>query len=66
MQRNKRNLIYLIYTPTTTNEYTHVPSEVQTPQGNPSPTHPYLSEKHTAASRERTVWITPSHSGACR
>jgi len=44
MQRNKRNLIYLIYTPTMTNESTHVPSEVQTPRGNPSPTHPYLSE----------------------
>jgi len=44
MQRNKQNLIYLIYTPTTTNESTHVPSEVQAPQGNPSPTHPYLSE----------------------
>jgi len=41
---NKRNLIYLIYTPTTTNESTHVPSEVQTPRENPSPTHPYLSE----------------------
>jgi len=44
MQRNKRYLIYLIYTPTTTNESTHVPSEVQTPRGNPSLTHPYLSE----------------------
>jgi len=41
---NKWNLIYLIYPPTTTNESTHVSSEVQTPRGNPSPTHPYLPE----------------------
>ena len=52
MQQSKRNLIYLIYTPTMTNESTHVPSEAQTPRRNPSPTHPHLEEDTQSASRE--------------
>jgi len=38
------HFIYLIYTPTMTNESTHVPFEVQTPRRKPRPTHPLLSE----------------------
>jgi len=38
------HFIYLIYTPTMTNESTHVPSEVQTPRRNPCPIHPHLPE----------------------
>jgi len=38
------HFIYLIYTPTMTNESTHVPFEVQTPRRKPRPTPPLLSE----------------------
>jgi len=46
------HFIYLIYTPTMTNESTHVPFEVQTPRRKPRPTPPLLS-KGTQIPREK-------------
>jgi len=42
IQQSQRNLISLIYTPTRTNESTHILKEVQAPRRDPSPTPPCL------------------------
>ena len=55
--KQTRNLIYLIYTLTRTNESAHVPARDKAPRGNPSPTHPRLKETGM-------VRITASHSRA--
>jgi len=50
--RRMKHFIYLIYTPTMTNESTHVPSEVQVPRRNPRPVHPHPSEGTKITSRK--------------
>jgi hypothetical protein len=59
------HFIYLIYTPTMTNESTHVSSAVQTPRRNSRPTPAFL-RRYVDTSKRRAVRITPSHSRARR
>jgi hypothetical protein len=52
------HFIYLIYTPTMTNESTHVPSEVQTPRGSSRPTHPHRSDRTSRKGRSGSPLLT--------